>query len=154
MYQRILVPIDGSPTSSKGLDEAIELGKLTGATLRLIHVVDAMMFATGFEPFAAYGGDLIPIMREAGTKVLQEGEARARAGGVQVQTHLFEPLVGRVAEVVAKDATEWKADLIVIGTHGRRGVGRVLMGSDAEQIARIAPAPVLLVRSAEAPVAA
>ena len=150
MYQRILVPIDGSPTSNQGLDEAVKLSKLTGASLRLIHVLDPLTFATGFEPYAVYAGDLIPRMEEAGKQILEQGKARAQAAGVKVDSFLFDGLAARVSETVIQAAKDWNADLIVIGTHGRRGVGRFVMGSDAEQIVRVAPVPVLLVRAPEA----
>ena len=149
MYQRIFVPIDGSATSTQGLDEAIKLAKLTGASLRLIHVVDALTFATGFEPYAAYANDVIPIMMEAGQKILDQGKARAEANGVKVDTLLLDSLAARVSDTIIEQAKAWNADLIVIGTHGRRGVGRWLLGSDAEQIVRMAPVPVLLVRATE-----
>ena len=149
MYQRIFVPIDGSATSTQGLDEAIKLAKLTGASLRLIHVGDALTFATGFEPYAAYANDVIPIMMEAGQKILDQGKARAEANGVKVDTLLLDSLAARVSDTIIEQAKAWNADLIVIGTHGRRGVGRWLLGSDAEQIVRMAPVPVLLVRAPE-----
>ena len=155
MYQRILVPIDGSPTSNRGLDEAIQLARLTGASLRLIHIVDEMTFATGFETYAAYAGDVIPMMRQAGEEILALGKARVAAAGLdKVETQLLESFAVRVWELVVEQAQDWKADLIVIGTHGRRGMGRLLMGSDAEQILRMSPVPVLLVRAPETAAAA
>jgi nucleotide-binding universal stress UspA family protein len=149
MYQRILVPIDGSATSNQGLDEAIKLAKLTGAELRLMHVVDALSFATGFEPYAVYAGDVVPRIREAGERVLQTGKERVQAQGVKVDCKLLDDLTSRVSESVIEQARLWAADLIVLGTHGRRGIGRLLLGSDAEQIARASPVPVLLVRGSE-----
>ena len=149
MYQRILVPVDGSTTSSKGLGEAIQLAKLTGGSLRLIHAIDILSFATGFEPYSVYAGDLVPKMREVGEQILAEAEARVAAGGVRVDTLLFENLSMRVSDLVIEQAKAWAADLIVIDTHGRRGMGRFLLGSDAEQIVRMAPVPVLLVRASE-----
>lgn len=148
MYQRILVPIDGSSTSLQGLDEAIRLARLTGATLRLIHVVDELKYVTGFETFAAYSGDLVPLMAKAGREILEQGRERALKEGIQADSVLFTSLAGRVCELVAEQAKAWSADLIVIGTHGRHGLPRALLGSDAEQILRIAPVPVLLVRAA------
>jgi nucleotide-binding universal stress UspA family protein len=62
---------------------------------------------------------------------------------------LLDDLVSRVSEVVVEQAKVWRADLIVLGTHGRRGVGRFLLGSDAEQVARTASVPVLLVRASD-----
>lgn len=150
MYTHILVPIDGSATSDRGLEEAVKLAKLTGARLRLIHVIDQLFYAGGMEGFGAMTVDLIPLLREGGEKILQSCKLRVEAAGVPVDTVLFDSAAARVCDLVVTEATNWHADLIVIGTHGRRGVGRVFMGSDAEQIVRHAPTPVLLVRSAEA----
>ena len=149
MYQRILVPFDGSPTSVCGLDEAIRLAALTHASLRLVHMLDDLLYVTGFETYAAYAGDVIPFMRDAGEKILQQGRARAEKAGVSVETLLLEGVAPRLSDLVADQVKAWKADLIVIGTHGRRGVGRLLLGSDAEQIVRAATVPVLLVRAPE-----
>ena len=150
MYQRILVPYDGSATSSRGLDEAIRLASLTGASVRLLHLVDVLLIATGFETAAAYAGEIIPFMRQAGEKVLQEGKARVEGAGVKAETTLVEGTARRLFEVVTDQVKTWGADLIVIGTHGRRGVDRLLLGSDAEQIVRTAPVPVLLVKAPKA----
>jgi len=143
MFDRILVPIDGSSTSSAGLDEAIRLAKLTGGLLRLVHVLDELAFTGGME---VYGAEVLKRLREGGQKVLAEGERVAKAGGTPVETKLFESYGDSLADLVAKEAAEWPADLIVIGTHGRRGLRRALLGSDAEQIARHATVPVLLLR--------
>ncbi len=147
MYQRILVPVDGSSTSSRGLEEAIKLAKLTGASLRLIHVVDALTFATGSQLYGVYASDVVPKMREAGQQTLEQARSQVRQQGIEVDALLFDSLPTGVSEIVVEQARAWPADLIVIGTHGRRGVGRLLLGSDAEQIVRLAPVPVLLVRS-------
>ncbi|RFO94657.1 universal stress protein [Rhodoferax lacus] len=149
MYQRILVPIDGSITSNRGLDEAIKLAKLMGASLRLIHAADALTFSTGFEPYGVYHDQVIPQMRATGHRILKKAEARAEGEGVKADSVLREDLGTQVSDTVIAQAKEWKADLIVIGTHGRRGIGRWLMGSDAEQIVRKAPVPVLLVRASD-----
>ena len=149
MYTHILVPVDGSPTSDRGLEEAVKLARLTGARLRLMHVVDQLVYSAGMEGFGAMTADLIPLLREGGEKVLKTAKARVEASGVPVETALFDSFAGRVCDLVVAEATNWHADLIVLGTHGRRGVGRVFMGSDAEQIVRLAPTPVLLVRGNE-----
>lgn len=150
MYQRILIPIDGSPASERGLDEAIRLGRLTGARVRLIHVVDELSFALGASEGLTFTGDMLNLLREAGAAILAQGATRVRGGGLEVETALKDSFEGRVSDLVIKEAREWPADLIVIGTHGRRGVGRLLLGSDAENIVRRAPIPVLLVRAAPA----
>lgn len=155
MYQRILVPVDCSATSNKGLDEAVKLAKLTGATLRLVHLVDELSFATGFDiyavypVYAVYAGDAIPLMKEAEQQILAQGRARAATTGVNADTLILESFATRLSDPVVEHAKTWNADLIVIGTHGRRGVGRLLLGSDAEQIVRTSPVPVLLVRAPE-----
>lgn len=146
MYDRILVPVDGSPTSIRGLDEAIALAKLTGASLRLAHVLDQVVFVGG----ETYTVDVFGLQKEGGELILQQMQARVEAAGVPVSTFLSEPLPGRVCDVVMEQAKAFDADLIVVGTHGRRGVGRLLIGSDAEQIVRIATVPVLLVRALQA----
>ena len=150
MYQRILVPFDGSTTSRQGLDEALSLARLTGARLRLIHVVDELKYVTGFEPFAVYNADLVPLMAQAGSEILEQGREQARLAGVEAESVLFTSLAGRVSELVAEQAKAWNADLVVMGTHGRRGVERAFLGSDAEQLLRISPVPVLLVRAPKA----
>ena len=147
MYQRILVPIDGSPTSSRGLQEAIKLAKLTGARLRLIHVVDSISFATGMEAATMVTAEMLGLMRQGGEQLLAKASARVEKAGVRVDSVLFDSIAGRVCDLVVEQATQWRAGLIVLGTHGRRGIGRMLLGSDAEMIARLATVPVLLVRA-------
>ena len=147
MYERILVPIDGSHTSLLGLDEALRLASLTHGRLLLVHVVDQLKYLNGYESAAVYMSDLLPCMQEAGEQILRQGMERAQRAGIPAETLVFTALTERVADVVVAQARAWKADLIVIGTHGRHGVGRMLLGSDAEQVLRISPVPVLLVRS-------
>lgn len=149
MYKRILVPVDGSETSNKALVTALQLAKDAGGHVRLIHVVEELAYLSGYEQFGGYSDDLFKVMRENGTKVLDDGLAIAQAAGVEADKMLFDDFGGRLAELVADAAKQWNADLIVVGTHGRRGVGRVLLGSGAEQIIRLAPVPILVVRSSE-----
>lgn len=149
MYQQILVPIDGSLTSDKALAEAIRLARLTGARLRLIHVVDELSYVNGFEPAMNYVNEIIPLMHAAGEKLLAHGRQRALNQGVSADSVLVEEGPGRICDHVADQAKRANADLIVVGSHGRRGIGRVLLGSDAEQIIRHASVPVLVVRAAE-----
>ncbi len=147
MYQRILVPVDGSPTAARGLAEAIKLGQLTGAQLRLIHVVDELSFSLSASQGMTVTGDVLNLLREAGAEILAQGAARAEAAGLAVDTVLKDSFAGRVSDLVVAEAVVWPADLIVLGTHGRRGAGRLFMGSDAETIVRSAPVPVLLLRA-------
>jgi nucleotide-binding universal stress UspA family protein len=149
MYERILVPVDGSPPSNAGLAEAMKVARLTGAQLRLLHVVDELPFVLGTEGYGAMSADVLTLLRETGEQILQDGRTRVKDSGIAVDTVLCDSLSGRLCDLVAKQAKEWRADLIVLGTHGRRGMRRALLGSDAEQILRTAPASVLLVRAGE-----
>ncbi|MDP2256140.1 MAG: universal stress protein [Polaromonas sp.] len=149
-YHQILVPVDGSPTSERALDEAIRLAQLSGARLQLVHVVDELGYVNGFEPPMNYVNEIIPLMRVAGEKLLAHDKQKALDKGVNVDCVLIEEGPGRICDHVAEQARRAKADLIVVGSHGRRGIGRMLLGSDAEQIMRHAPVPVLVVRASEA----
>src|SRR5579859_3045279 len=146
-YKKILVPVDGSKTSKAGLREAITLAKGQGATLQLVHVVDQHYIALMGLDSAAGITDMIDSMRRSGQSLLRSAQAAARKAGLQANTVLLETLTGPAADPIVKQARKSGADLIVLGTHGRRGVRRLLMGSDAEQIVRNSPVPVMLVRS-------
>jgi len=146
-YKRILVPIDGSPTSNRGLREAIGLAKAQKARLQLVHVVDvhhAMLAGLSSGDTVA---DLATALEQRGRRLLESAATRVRQSGVQAETALLESLAGPAAESIVRQARKWRADLIVIGTHGRRGLKRLVLGSDAEQVVRNAPVPVLLVRA-------
>lgn len=149
MYQRILVPVDGSPTSDRGLDEAIRLGALTHGRLRLVHVVDDLSFALAMDAYSGYSGDWMNALREGGQRVLGDAKARVVAAGLEAEAVLYGSVEGRVHDLTIAEAEKWPADVIVIGTHGRRGVGRLLLGSSAEHVLRLSPVPVLLVRAVE-----
>lgn len=146
MYQRILVPVDGSRCARRGLSEAIALARLTGARIRLVHVVDEPLVAIGTDIAAGAAADLVAIAREAAQRVLADATETVKLAGVPVDDLLLDSFDGRLCDLVTQAASSWAADLVVIGTHGRRGVGRLLLGSDAEQILRLSPVPVLLVR--------
>jgi len=152
MYSRILCPIDGSPTSERGLAEAIRLARDQKARLRLLYVIDAHLVA--LDPYGTINvGDLIDASRAFGNELLEKAGAAARAEGIEVEAATIDTLAGPVGDLIARDARDWDAKLIVMGTHGRRGVRRVVMGSDAELVVRMSPVPVLLVRAPEEPAA-
>ena len=148
MYKTLLVPIDGSPTSARAVTEAARLAQLCGARMRLLHVVDPITHMTGFERPEVYVRDILPSLIAGGEKVLEHARLQAAeiAPGVTLETELQENRGLRTWEIIVERATACGADLIVLGTHGRRGFDRVLMGSDAEQVLRHAAVPVLLVR--------
>ena len=147
MYKHILVAVDGSDTSNLALQEAIKLAKEQQAELHLIHVVDEtpayMMVETPY-PVA----DLQKAMREAGQKVLAICAATAREAGIEADTKfaVLEVLTQRICDVINEEAKRWPADLIVIGTHGRRGFNHLILGSVAEGVIRFATKPVLVIR--------
>jgi nucleotide-binding universal stress UspA family protein len=144
-YKRILVAVDGSPAAGKGLREGIRLAREEGAQLFLVHIVDEFYaFATldGIAP----GVDLVPALVDGGKAILAKAEAAAVKQGLKPKTVLREMVGGAAADAIVREAKKQRADLIVLGTHGRRGVRRMVMGSDAEQVVRTAPVPVLLVK--------
>jgi len=148
MYQRILVPIDGSDTAERALREAIKLadGK---AQLRLLHVVEEIypLDAEGYA-FIDYAA-LREVARSSGERLLAKAGESARQAGAAVETALLEAEGERVANVIYKAALDWHAELIVIGTHGRSGFSRLLFGSVAAGVVHGASVPVLLVRGAD-----
>ena len=147
VYRRILVPVDGSPTSTAGLNEALRLAKNQKARIRLVHIVDErMIFST-----AEAGLNIEPVieaLKSGGKRLLDRAAKLAASRGVRAETELLENAANQVADVLVARARRWRADLIVMGTHGRRGVNRLVLGSDAELVVRNSPVPVLLVRSA------
>jgi len=149
MYNKILVPVDGSETSLLGLGEAIRLAKDQKATLRLLHVVHDFLVAGGHGA-AVYTSQLRMDLRERGEKILKEAADIARQQGVEAETKLIETPGGSVGPMIVEHAEGWPADLMVLGTHGRRGIRRLVMGSDAEYVVRTTPVPVLLVRGTKA----
>jgi nucleotide-binding universal stress UspA family protein len=148
MYKRIVVPVDGSETAQKALVTALQMARESSGCVHLVHVVEGLTSMAG-DPYSAYSGDVVEVMRQSGRKILNDALELARVEGVPGDTQLYENFGERLAEVVADSATRFNADLLVVGTHGRRGIGRVLMGSGAEQIIRLAPVPVLVLRSSQ-----
>ena len=144
-YRRILVAVDGSPTSTKGLREAIRLAKAERAELCILHVVNETVPHTplaGAPPI-----NLIALLLGSGRALLKKAQAQARKQGVEAKTILVESTQRDAAGTIVAQARKRRAELIVLGTHGRRGMLRLVLGSDAEQVVRTAPAPVLLVRA-------
>ena len=139
--------VDGSDTSNLAFQEAIKLAKEQQAALHLIQVVDEtpayMMVETPY-PVADYQ----KAMRAAGQKVLATCAATAREAGIEADTKfaVLEVLTQRICDVINEEARRWPADLIIIGTHGRRGFNHLMLGSVAEGVIRLAAKPVLVIR--------
>lgn len=151
MYKRILVAIDDSSTSAKALDEAVRLARALGAALCIAHVADEGPFTHQDMTLEA------PIdvervkkdMNETSNLLLDAAVATAAAAGCQAERMLVESARRRIAEAIADAARDWGADLVVVGTHGRRGFARLLVGSVAENLVRIATTSLILVREQE-----
>jgi nucleotide-binding universal stress UspA family protein len=146
MYARILVAVDGSPGSARAVAHAIALSKAFGAALRVLHVIDMGWLALGPE-LAVDTQRLVAARRAEGERTVAAALETARAAGASVETSLVETGAPgqRVASQIVLEAQAWPADLLVLGTHGRSGAERFLLGSVAEGVARRASVPVLLV---------
>lgn len=145
MYGKILVPVDGSETSALGLNEALKIAKSQGSQIRLLHIVNEYILDYTYSP-GTFGDNLIESLRDGGKAILKQAETAARQQGITPECVLLESIGGVAADLILAQAKEWSADLIVMGTHGRRGLARVAMGSDAEEVVRATAVPVLLVR--------
>ena len=146
MFKKILVPVDSSETSKLALKESIKFAKEWGSSLRVVYVMDVFNIYSEAE-YISYG-DMQKSLQHEGEKVFEGAKKILKSSGVSFGQHLIKTSVRnpRIAEAISADADKWKADLIVVGTHGRRGFSRFLLGSVAESIVRVAAKPVLLIR--------
>ena len=151
MYQHILVPVDGSNTSDLAVQEAIKLAANQQAQLRFVHVVENASIFWYDEGYIDTVSLQQAALREAGKNILGKTEALARQAGLTSQTTLIDADSERIARVIVEETKRWPADVIVMGTHGRRGFDHLLFGSVAESVLRIAPIPILLIRGAKEP---
>src|SRR5687767_8412505 len=139
--ERILVPSDGSGHADAAVDQAIALAQALKRPILALYVVDR----PGFKSFPSESilVDVTAVMRKEADEVLDAIKARAEAAGVKADTKIRE---GHPIDEICREAKP--TDLIVIATHGRRGLSRMLLGSVAESVIRHAPCPVLVVRHA------
>lgn len=147
-YKKIMLAIDGSDTSNSAIEEVIKLVKNQDVQLKIVHVVDESLVyysGPGFD-YSAY----IEVLRKEGQDILNKAtQLIGEQTSIKVETALLElgQFQGRIADLIVEATKEWPADLLVLGTHGRKGFSRFLLGSVAEHIMRIASTPVLLIRS-------
>jgi len=141
---RILIAVDEEPIAAHAADVGADLARSVGAQIAFIYVIDAM---------PAYGGEtgvapdqLIASARRDGKKMV--GELRQRLSLPPSTLDFVQ--AGTPSTEIVSAAIEWRADLIVMGSHGRSGLQRALQGSVAEQVLRHAPCPVLIVPSKHA----
>ncbi len=147
MYKRILVAVDGSATSRHAFDAALALAQTHGAELQPYYVVeDAAIYYTvpGYDPTV-----LRDQLLEQGKELAKEFSQRMQTTGVKGEVKLAEASsLTDVSTLILDGAKAFNADLLVLGTHGRRGVRRLVLGSIAEQCVRHASLPVLLIPAA------
>ena len=149
MYKRILVPIDGSPTADLGRQEAIQIAGGLRSALHFLNVVDPRLLLA--EVSSKVGPqEVIDIRRAGGERLVAQAVASAAAAGVSADAAVRCDPGTRACDEILKEASRIDADLIVMGTHGRRGVGRLVLGSDAEYVLRFSSVPVLIVRAPQA----
>jgi len=148
MYKRILIATDGSELSEKGLLKGLELAQDLDADVGIVTVsepwavgmYDAMGWSVGYMNSPEYKAD----REEAAQKILQPALARAQAQGLRATgTHVLDRYA---ADGIIDTAEEQKADLIVMTSHGRRGVTRVLLGSQTTEVLARSAVPVLVIR--------
>jgi nucleotide-binding universal stress UspA family protein len=148
MYKRILICVDDSDTAVRGAEHGIRLAAEQQALVRVLNVIDDSILVPAVYAYPAgeTAADAIDSLRISGKKAVNAVVKRAAKRGVAAESVQVESRLRRVSDVIVEHARNWRADLIVMGTHGRRGMDRVLLGSDAERVLREAPVPVLLVR--------
>jgi nucleotide-binding universal stress UspA family protein len=140
MYDEILVPTDGSPAATAAIDHAIDLAHNYGGRVHALYVVDAGSFAS----IDAGSEMVVDALEQEGERAVADVAERAEAAGIDSETHVVSGTAYRsiLDYIDAEDI-----DIVVMGTHGRRGVERFLLGSVTERVVRSADVPVLTVRS-------
>lgn len=149
MYKHILVAVDDSRTSKKALEEAIALAKLHGAELEIAHAVDESLLQT----FSNHGVALADAKKmqhallDSGESTLDEAIRTAEEAGLKPRRRFLASEDLHAADQIAKAVADSGADLLIVGSHGRRGFQRLLLGSVAENLVRKVAVSVLIVRS-------
>ena len=141
MYDRILVPTDGSTGVERAIEHAIDLASIHGATLHAVYVVNTASFAS--LPMETSWEGVNDMLRDEGESAVDRVRALAEPYDIDVETALLD---GSPSREIVRYATETRCDLIVMGTHGRGGIDRLLLGSVAERVVRSSAIPVLTVR--------
>lgn len=149
MFKKILVALDGSSTANLALKEVITLAKENGAKVRGISVVDSYHVAPEVEFITVE--KVINSLQNEEKVILAKAQKKFDSSSIKADTKLLETNVldSRIAEVIAKETKNWPADLIIVGTHGRKGLSHFFLGSVTESIVWVATKPVLLIRRRE-----
>lgn len=155
MFKKILVPLDGSEHSLRALDVAIQIAKKFGAKITLIHVYSVSVRPAMMPeptPMSTFGipvmspsevSSIIEATRKAGSRILEEGEQRVKAEGVEVETRLEE---GHAVQEIVRVSKEGNYDLIVMGARGISKLREILLGSVSDAVIHHATCPVLVVK--------
>lgn len=141
VYDRLLVPTDGSAGTDRAVAHAVNLANAHHAAIHAVYVVDATSYA-GLSMDTSWEG-VGEVIEAEGERALETVRETAEDDGVDVETRL---LRGSPATEIVDEAERADCDLIVMGTHGRGGIDRLLLGSVAERVVRTATVPVLTVR--------
>ena len=149
MYQHILTAVDGSETSRRTVIEAVALAKASGAALTLVHAVDEALFAHFTHTTLANREAVEKALISEGQNVLDGAADVATEAGMTPTTRLLTSKHQSTSDQVAQAIVDLKADLLVVGSHGRRGVQRLILGSVAERLLRKVGVSVLIVRGNE-----
>jgi nucleotide-binding universal stress UspA family protein len=145
MYTHILVPLDGSELAEAALPHAVEIARCMGSQLSLLRVTPMqVVVASPAESVALYAPEVLELEREEAAKYLAHLRIELTAPGLSIHTAV---ITGAIVETIIDYAREQRIDLIVMSTHGRGGLSRVVFGSVADQVLRGAHCPTLLVRS-------
>ena len=145
MFKHILVPVDGSPTAALAIDKAVALAKAFGSTVTAIYVIDPYPF-TGVGTDYAYGqAQYLTAATAEANEAIKGAKQAFEAAGIAVKTALVEGHA--VYKGILETAESGGADLIVLGSHGRRGIEKLVLGSVAQRVVSRAHVPVLVVRN-------
>lgn len=139
LFNKILIATDGSDKNRSALDEGMRIARACGSTVYAVYVIDMRAFSStsGEIPL----GDTYRMLEDEGRQALSR--VQALAGDIKVEMSVLE---GRPATEIVKLASDKEVDLLVIGTHGKKGLERLLLGSVAESVIRSAPCKVLVVK--------
>lgn len=142
-FRKVLIAVDDDPIAAQAAEVGMDLARTLNAEVALIHVIDPSLI---FAPEAGIAADELALRAEQdGARLMADFRARLPAA-----THVLQFIPqGLPGSEIVKAAREWAADLIVIGSHGRHGITRALVGSVADAVMREASCPVLVVRTKE-----
>lgn len=149
MYRHVLLAYDGSPPARAALTEALRLLKGQPTMLSLAYVMSDLPFDVELSAGSVLDASR-QAQRTAAERLLHHARDQATLAEVDSQPVVLESAGRRVAEVLVEHARRLHAGLVIVGSHGRHGVSRALLGSDAELVARLSPIPVLIVKANEA----